>query len=71
MTLKQLQDNGTLKFLLDRKYVTEKVFDHIAYVETYTKYRVEHSYRQACVFAANDHNVSIETIKRAIKGSRS
>jgi len=69
MTIKQLHKNGTLKFLFERGYITDTVLRHVEYYETFQKYRANYSYRQACVFAANDHDVSIETIKRAVKGS--
>jgi hypothetical protein len=66
MTIEELKNNGTIKFLFDRGFIPSTVMDYFNYKVTYDKYRVKHSYREACELAADEHGISSSTIKRAL-----
>lgn len=67
MTLETLYLQGAIKFMFDKGLISPKIMSYFEYRETFMKYRVTMSYREACERTATTHRVSIETVKRAIK----
>lgn len=68
MTLKELNDNGTIKFLFDKGFISGEHKLYFSYYEQFETFRNNgKTYRESILLTAIVFQLSESTIKRAVR----